>query len=311
MKKCKYLRIRVTDRCNLKCTWCHNEGGINKSSTELSVEQIERAVRLMKDLGYKKIKLAGGEPTVRKDLVEIVYALSHIPGIDLSLISNGTLLTENRILELKRAGLSRINLSINTIQETRYKTLQGGHRNQLNTALGCLDLLIKLGMEKPKINFIYLGPQSDNDLYRIMDLTKKNQIKIAILNILPGHKSKQFTYISSADLLDRVLSMGVRDINCSVDHNSLNVLSFTMKNGAILEIGHHLMGQEYVYKSCKDCTIRASCLETVYSHRLTPDGLLQPCLLRQDNCFDLRSFISNIDSSEVTIPKIKSYFRKL
>ncbi len=311
MKKCSYLRIRVTNLCNLKCAWCHNEGGIVQHNGQLSVGELEKAVRLLTNFGFKKIKLAGGEPTARKDLVELVRALSKIPGAELSMISNGTLLTDKLIKNLKLAGLTRINLSINTLVEENYKLLQGGTRNQLRKMLSSIELLLKLGMEKPKINFLYLGPQSDSDLLGLMHYTKQFKLSIAILNVLPGYGTSQFTYLPTAHLIDKILHMGVKDIFCESDPNSFSTMSFAMKDGAVLEIGHHLLGQEFVYKSCAVCPVRALCLETVYSHRLTPDGLLQPCLLRHDNCFDLKPYLESRDNSEVTVSKLKTYFRRL
>jgi molybdenum cofactor biosynthesis enzyme MoaA len=312
-KKCKYLRIRVTDKCNLKCKWCHNEGGVNThSSEELSPAQIEKAVRFLTEFGFKKIKLVGGEPTVRNDLEEIVRHLKRIPTIDLSMISNGTLLTQKEISNLYNAGLKRINLSINTVRPNIFFEHQFGKSNLLETTLDSIKLLIDIGMDKPKVNFIYLGPENENDLLMLIDLLKEYHIKLTILNILPGFGADtNYPFISTACLIDKVISLGCNDVTVEEDENSFSALQFTLKNGVVIEVGHHLLGQEFVYKSCYDCSVRATCMETVYSQRLTPNGFLQPCLLRSDNLFDLRPFIfGEVDQDSYT-NKVVSFLTDL
>lgn len=293
MKKCKYLRIRLTDKCNLKCKWCHKEGCVAPSKEELSPSQIENVVRFLSSIGFTKIKLAGGEPTVRNDLEEIVFGLKQIPGIDLSMISNGTLLTKRKIFDLYNAGLRRINISINTMRSEIFREHQFGNSIKLRTAIDSLKHIIDVGMDKPKVNFIYLGSQNEKDLIELIDFVKDKGIHIRLLNLLPGFSSNDnYPIISTAALIDKVISLGCNKVKLQVDESSFSDLEFLLENGAVAEIGHHLLGQEFVYKSCSNCGVRSQCLETVFSQRLTPDGFLQPCLLRTDNLFDLRPFIN-------------------
>ena len=122
------LRIAITDRCNLNCIYCHHEGEYitsqcskENSNVELTVDEIERVIRIAAELGIKKVKITGGEPLIRKDVVDIVDRISSIPGIiEVSMVTNGLLL-ERYALKLKKAGLKRINISLPSPIPEKYK----------------------------------------------------------------------------------------------------------------------------------------------------------------------------------------------
>ena len=116
----KHLRLSVTSRCNLNCIYCHREG--ESSKDEMDVEEIEKICRAFYELGVRKIKVTGGEPLIRNDIIEIVAGMP--PFDDISLVTNGTLLAK-RAQELKEAGLNRINISLDTLKEDRYKLITG------------------------------------------------------------------------------------------------------------------------------------------------------------------------------------------
>lgn len=310
MKPCRYLRIRLTERCNLSCRWCHHEGGSAEPiKSELSAREIKKVVQFLSTIGYKKIKLAGGEPTLRKDLPEIIQELTSIAGIEISMISNGTLLTEARLRKYYESGLRRINLSINTVRPDLYAQWQGGKLRQLNTVLDSVQLLPQMGFEKPKINMIYQGSKSEEDLIRLLEIAASCQVKITLLNLLPGIPDNgPSATITTASLIDLIVSMGVIQTVVDRDDSSFPTICFKMRNGAVIEIGHHQAGQEGVYQSCKICEKHANCLESVYSHRLTPDGRLQPCLIRNDNCFDLGSFVGGQVDQATILTNLNHYY---
>ena len=116
----EYLRISVTDRCNLRCVYCMPEEGIEQLPHEqiLTFDEIERACRISTELGISKIKLTGGEPLVRKGLPDLLGKIKRIPGIEqVTLTTNGILL-KNQLDELMRQGLDAVNISIDTLDET-------------------------------------------------------------------------------------------------------------------------------------------------------------------------------------------------
>ena len=122
-----YLRISVTDRCNLRCFYCMPPEGIPlmPHSDLLTYEEISRVVRVASGLGINKIRLSGGEPLLRSGLVNLIEMLSHINGIDdISLTTNGILLT-SQAAELKEAGLQRVNISLDTLNRQKYQHITG------------------------------------------------------------------------------------------------------------------------------------------------------------------------------------------
>ncbi|RLE83951.1 MAG: GTP 3',8-cyclase MoaA, partial [Thermoprotei archaeon] len=121
-----YLRISVTQECNFRCVYCHREGEFfDHKKYEMKPSDIEKIVRVAAKLGFNKVKLTGGEPLVREDIVEIVERIYKIKGItDISLTTNGYLLSEYAT-ELKMAGLSRINVSLLTLDSSKFKRITG------------------------------------------------------------------------------------------------------------------------------------------------------------------------------------------
>jgi len=124
-RRINYLRVSVTDRCNLRCTYCMPEAGIElKSHADiLTYEKIVRIVAAAAKMGIHKVRLTGGEPLVRKNISFLVHELKGIPGIsEVSMTSNGTLL-DRQAAELKQAGLDRLNISLDTLDAGKYRRI--------------------------------------------------------------------------------------------------------------------------------------------------------------------------------------------
>lgn len=156
-----YLRISVTDRCNLRCTYCMPEEGIQllDHSDILSFEEITAFTRLAVENGITKVRLTGGEPLVRRDIVELVAMLAGIDGLeDLSMTTNGILLAKYAS-DLKIAGLNRINISLDTVNADNY--CQNTRNGDLKQVLEGIDAARKAGLEPIKINCVLLGQPDD------------------------------------------------------------------------------------------------------------------------------------------------------
>ena len=127
-REINYLRISITDLCNLRCKYCIPEEGVNKKchSEILSFEEIEEVVKTSAKLGINKIRITGGEPLVRKGIVDLVKKIARVPGInEVAMTTNGTLLKQ-LAKPLKEAGLKRVNVSIDTLKEDRYENITRG-----------------------------------------------------------------------------------------------------------------------------------------------------------------------------------------
>jgi cyclic pyranopterin phosphate synthase len=156
-----YLRISVTDRCNLRCTYCMPEDGIRllDHSDILSFEEITDFARLALANGITKVRLTGGEPLVRKGIVELVKMLSKIDGLeDLSMTTNGVLLAKYAF-DLKKAGLNRINISLDTVNPDYY--CQITRNGELYQVMEGIEAAQKAGLEPIKINCVLLGQPND------------------------------------------------------------------------------------------------------------------------------------------------------
>ena len=151
-RRIDYLRISVTDRCNLRCIYCMPESGIIPKSPKeiLSFEEIEKVARAAISLGLNKIRITGGEPLVRRDLVNLIGNLSKIKlTSDLSITTNGTLL-EDYAQDLKEAGLHRVNISLDTFNEEKYEFIAGSGR--LRETLQGVDKVLQVELSPVKVN---------------------------------------------------------------------------------------------------------------------------------------------------------------
>lgn len=155
-REINYLRISVTDRCNLKCTYCIPKSGLRLFSEKdiMSSEEIVEVVKVCTRLGIKKFRLTGGEPLVRKGIVQLVEMISSIDGVeDLSMTTNGVLL-EKMAENLARAGLNRINISLDTVDKEKYREITG--KDMLDKVLRGIDAAENAGLFPIKINCVIL-----------------------------------------------------------------------------------------------------------------------------------------------------------
>lgn len=149
-----YLRISLTDRCNFRCIYCMPEDGVKLMSHEeiLRVEEIARVVRIAADLGIRSVRLTGGEPLVRLGVVDLVRDIANTPGIEnVSMTTNGVLLPKMAD-DLKRAGLSRVNISLDTLDSEQFKYIT--RRGELQQTLDGIDAALEAGFDPVKINAV-------------------------------------------------------------------------------------------------------------------------------------------------------------
>jgi cyclic pyranopterin phosphate synthase len=162
-RRVSYLRVSLTDRCNYRCQYCMPEEGVElvPRSEVLSFEEIERLVRVMMPLGVRRVRLTGGEPTVRKDLVALVSRLAALGLDDLAMTTNGERLVE-LAPQLKRAGLSRLNVSLDTLDAPRFRAIT--RRGNLENVLGGIEMAREVGFTSIKLNAVVMGGVNDGDI---------------------------------------------------------------------------------------------------------------------------------------------------
>ena len=179
-----YARIAVTDRCNLRCYYCMPEEGIKylPKSLLLSYEEIERLLTLLARMGISKVRLTGGEPFVRKDLMKLIRKIIEIPGIDsLHLTTNGVL-TSQYIPELKSLGIASVNLSLDTLDRERFKKIT--FRDEFSKVQLTLDSLIEHGIPT-KINAVVMEGKNIDDIIPLIELTRTLPVSVRFIEEMP------------------------------------------------------------------------------------------------------------------------------
>lgn len=177
-----YLRISLTDSCNFKCKYCSPQDNIHCYEKNMSQEQIVDLVKLFSKVGIKKIRLTGGEPLLRKDLVEIVRGIKEIEGIEeIAMTSNGLLLSD-RLEELKKAGLDRVNLSLDTFKRDKFKGITGV--DGLGKILLSIDKLEELNMVPVKINCVLINDFNSDEIGEFIKFTKDREVQVRFIELM-------------------------------------------------------------------------------------------------------------------------------
>ena len=273
------LRIAVTHDCNLNCIYCHKEGEEYTSqcsrapsmngTPEMTVDEIERVVKIAAELGIRKVKITGGEPLVRKDIVEIVKRVSNIVGIEeVSMVTNGLLL-ETYARKLKEAGLKRINVSLPSPNPERYKLITGypltdGPRRVIN---GIREAK-KVGLSPIKINMVILKGLNEKDVPEEIKLARELGAILQLIELQdPLGKSAIYKkYHKSLKDIENMIAKQSRKI---IIRNLHHRKKYILNDNEEIEIVNPMHNSDF----CSHCS----------RLRITSKGEFKPCLLRDDN----------------------------
>ena len=266
------LRIAVTKTCDLNCSYCHGEG--DESPTELchgemTSNEIVRIVRVAVTLGISKVKLTGGEPLMRKDIVEIVRGIASTPGLtDLSMTSNGTLLAP-LAQELHSSGLNRVNVSLPTLDADVYHKLTGG---KVQHALEGVRAAINAGLYPVKLNMLILKGTNDVSVPEMIKFAEKTGAILQLIELEPINMSSEFYSIhhKSLDAYETALKENAVKVESRPYMHNRRVYHLP---GTKVEVVHPIENTEF----CLHCT----------RIRITSDGKLKPCLMKNDNLVDI------------------------
>jgi cyclic pyranopterin phosphate synthase len=202
-----YLRISVTDRCNLRCVYCMPEAGLNwiPKPEILSFEEIVRIVEAGAGVGLRSVRLTGGEPLVRRDLPRLVAQLARIDGIDdISLSTNGLMLAES-VEALAQAGLKRVNISLDTLRADRFEAI--ARRPGLERVLAGIDAALAAGLAPLKLNVVVMRGQNDDELADFAALTRERELFVRFIEMMPVEENltlQREAYVSADEMLERL-----------------------------------------------------------------------------------------------------------
>lgn len=211
-RRVEYLRISVTDKCNLRCVYCMPEEGLPwlKRADILTYEEIAEIVRIMAGMGLRKVRLTGGEPLVRKDLPRLVRLLAEVPGItDISLSTNAVLLAP-LAQPLRDAGVSRINVSLDSLRPERADAI-ARRPGTLARVMEGLTAAERAGFDPIKVNCVMLRGRNDDEFEDFARITLERPWHIRFIEIMPVGANLDLSaneYISSFEMLDRIRTLG-------------------------------------------------------------------------------------------------------
>jgi cyclic pyranopterin phosphate synthase len=269
-----YLRISVTDRCNLRCVYCMPEEGVALMSHHdiLSYEEIITIVKAAADLGVNKVRLTGGEPLVRAGLADLVRLLAGIEAInDISLTTNGVLLARHAA-ELKDAGLMRVNVSLDTLQPEKFRQIT--RWGCLEDTLQGIDTARAVGLNPVKINVVVMAGLNDDEIPDFALKTVRDGWHVRFIELMPtsGGDSIASKLVSAGEIRKRIEPLGALE-PWRTDVGNGPAKYFRLP-GASGTIGFISPVTEHFCYQCNRL-------------RLTADGKLRPCLLNESE-IDLR-----------------------
>lgn len=256
-----YMRISVTERCNLRCRYCMPEEGIVKRDHEemMTAEETIDAVKAAVSLGVKKIRVTGGEPLVKRGIVELCENIAAVDGVEeLCMTTNGTLLP-GYARELRAAGVDRVNISLDTLKADRYREIT--RIGELSEALSGIEAAFEAGFEKVKINTVLMGGFNDDEIEDFVRLTIDRPLEVRFIELMPiggGIEFEKARFISCVRVLESVPGLEPLDMTDGV-------AAMYALPGAKGRVG---LIRPISCDFCEGCN----------KIRLTADGMLKPCL---------------------------------
>lgn len=257
----EYLRVSLTDRCNLRCLYCMPEKGIEKRShfDILRFEEVEKIIRACAKLGINKVRFTGGEPLILKGIDELIKNTASIPGIeDISITTNGILLAD-MAEGLKNAGLKRVNISIDSLKPQKYDKIT--RLGDIGKVFKAVEKCLSLNMVPVKLNTVLMRGINDDEIEDFIDLTVDNPIQVRFIELMPiGEGVKYFDRCSMK--VEAVLERYPELIPVEDDSKVASVYKVAGAKGSVGLISPI---------SCKFCSL---CNRI----RLTATGTIKPCL---------------------------------
>lgn len=184
-RKHTYLRISVTDRCNLRCVYCMPAEGIKvKPKNEiLTFEEIERLARIFADLGIKKIRITGGEPLVRNGLEKLLQQLGRISAVETLAITTNAVLLADKAQAIRDAGVSAINISLDSLRADRFQEIT--LRNDFHKVMSAIERVVQVGFPSVKLNAVIMGGRNDDEILDFVDFVKDKGINVRFIEFMP------------------------------------------------------------------------------------------------------------------------------
>lgn len=275
------LRITLTNRCNVNCLYCHHDGMV-KSKDEMTADEVYTICKVAKKIGVRKIRLSGGEPLLKKDIVETVEKIASLDFKDISMTTNGILLGKYA-QDLKDAGLDRVNVSLDTLNRKTYELIT--RKDYLEDAKSGILKAVEVGLYPVKINMVIMKDINQNEISDMFEFCKENDIVLQLIELIESENCDEDKF--SADY----------HYNLDEIENELADIADDVRERKFMQgrKKYYIDGGEIeVVKPVDNAKFCAKCSRL----RITPDGKIKPCLLRNDNLVELISHVRNGESEE-------------
>ena len=297
-RKISYLRVSVTDLCNLRCVYCMPPGGSELSRKEeiLSLEEILKLVKHGVSLGVNKIRITGGEPLVRKGIISLVNQIAEIKGIDdIAMTTNGVFLKEFAT-QLKSSGLSRLNISLDTMREDRFAEITRG--GNIADVFDGVEAVLKEGFKGTKMNAVVMRGDNDDEIHDFVRYIMERDIELRFIELMAsGWKDmvNEDRFMPTSEIMERV--RGVGELVPDKQRIGGGPATIYRIKGALGSIGFISAVSKPFCSTCNRL-------------RLTSDGKLRSCLLTGGEV-DIKDILrsSNLDETEMQDRLTEAFFR--
>ena len=275
-RKINYIRVSITDRCNLRCIYCMPKEGIDKKEHNeiIRFEDIIKILKASAFLGIDKVRFTGGEPLILKDIDKLIFETSNIQGIeDIAITTNGIILN-SMVEDLKKAGLKRVNISLDSLKDDKFKTITRG--GNILDVLQAIEKCIKLGIKPIKINIVLIKGINDDEISDFIYLTKDLPVNIRFIELMPiGEGTNYYDkgFMSSDEVINEYRELVPINNNIS---STARLFKLPNSKGTVGFISP---------LSCKFCS---NCNRI----RLTSSGTIKPCL-HSEREYDLNNYLDN------------------
>lgn len=210
-RRLTYLRVSVTQNCNLACTYCLPDGKVAFTPHEnfLTADDFVRLVSVFGEMGVERVRITGGEPLLRKDILEIVSGIRALPGIRTIHLSTNGVLLERMARPLRAAGVSGVNISVDTLDPELFVRMAG--EDFLSRVLSGLDAALESGMSPVKINAVILRGVNEDDIERVADLSARLPVMVRFIELMPTGANQDFQperFVSNDEIKERLRTNG-------------------------------------------------------------------------------------------------------
>jgi len=274
-----YLRLSVTEQCDMRCIYCSPQGIISRTrADELSLDEISRLLAAFAENGVSKIRLTGGEPLLREDIADIIRLAAETPGISTTAITTNGRRLVDLASDLRAAGLNAVNISIDSVDSSTYRHITGS--DAFDSVIRGLDEALRAGFEKVKTNTVVMRGVNDSEVSRIAKLTINLPVEARFIELMPlGHAGRKWLslYVSAGDIREMIGELEPVDCEAGASARLYRLPGAVGSIGIISPMSEHF---------CTGCS----------RVRLTSAGFLKPCL-RMEEGIDIRRMLDQDDFS--------------